>query len=185
MKEKKPMTKTQKKVTVITLIIFGVILIFCSIMAINEQFNKNTKISEKNNYSLNEPLYCENGLVSITVNNIVRKDHSAYSGIRDGDELIAIYVTVKNGKDSDYSFSENSFQLINSNGEAIKPLYGTIQEMWEGERLNNVKLVSGGKKEGYIVFKNNIVNDNNISLRFNCDSSWITSSKNYKTINVQ
>lgn len=185
--EKKPMTKTQKKVSVIIIIIFSIIFVFCLIMAINEQIDKaqKNKIIDKSEYLLNEPIYCENGSVSITVTNIAKQNHATYAGINEGDELIAIYVTVKNGKSSDYSFSENSFQLINGNGEIIKSLYGTIQEMWQGERLNNTTLASGGEKSGYIVFKNNIVNDNNISLRFNCNSSWLTSSKNYKTIKIQ
>ena len=57
--------------------------------------------------------------------------------------------------------------------------------MWEGERLENIKLASGGEKSGYIVFKNDIENDTNASLRFNCNSSWLTSTDEYKTISIQ
>lgn len=187
MSEKKPMTKTQKRVSVVVITIFVVVFIFVLIMAINESINKaqKNKMPKKSEYSLNEPMYCENGSVSITVTNTARQNHSTYDGVNEGDELIAIYLTVKNGTDSDYSFSENSFQLVNGNGEVIKPLYGTIREMWEGERLENIKLASGGEKSGYIVFKNDIENDTNASLRFNCNSSWLTSTDEYKTISIQ
>ena len=70
-------------------------------------------------------------------------------------------------------YSETDFNLVNQNGEIIKPSYAVIKGVFDRDRLNNGTLTSGGKKEGYVIFSNNIINDKELSLRFTCENNFI------------
>ena len=114
---------------------------------------------------------------SITVNSYKFKTGSidSYQKIPDGEEWVGIIVTVKNKGEDEMQFSENSFNLINSNGEIIKPDAFTY-DVWGIERLNNVTLSTGGTKTGYIAFSNSNTDNSNLKLEFVCDRNSFIST---------
>lgn len=99
----------------------------------------------------------------------------SFQKIPDGEEWVGIIVTVKNNGEEEMQFSENNFNLINSNGEIIKPDSFTYS-VWGIDRLNNVKLASGGTKTGYIAFSNSNTDNSNLKLDFVCDRNGFIST---------
>lgn len=101
----------------------------------------------------------------------VTKSQSSY--VPAGKEWVGIYIVFENKSNEDIGYYESDFKLINSNGQVIGPMYNVIKGVFDHERLNNGTLVSGGIREGYVVFANDIVNDNKLSLRVVCQDNLI------------
>lgn len=134
--------------------------------------------------SIGEELTCsEYEKYSVTVDSYGIKTSNDYIGdyikVPDGEEWIGIIVTVRNDGDDEMQFSVNNFNLINSNGEVIKPDMGTWN-VWGTNKMDNVKLKPGGTSTGYIAFTNKNTDNSNIKLEFICDRNDFISTDDTK-----
>lgn len=128
-----------------------------------------TPVFDENN--INQSISCNGKKITIKRMKRVTKSQSGYVPV--GKEWVGIYVVFENKSNEDIGYYENDFKLINSNGQVIGPMYNVIKGVFDHERLNNGTLVSGGIREGYVVFANDIVNDNKLSLRVVCQDNLI------------
>ena len=102
-------------------------------------------------------------------------DIDSYHTIPDGHEWIGVVVTVKNMGEDEMQVHVDNFNIINSNGERIKPDTLTYN-VWGINPLDNVNLVSGGTSSGYINFSNNSQDNSNLKLEFVCDRNSFIST---------
>lgn len=119
--------------------------------------------------SINKTIECSD--VKINITRIQRITHNNYSSLNDGEELIGVYVNFKNTSDSDVYRNEANFNLVNHNGEVLKPQFVIKSGVFNHERLNNGTLVKGGSAEGYVIFLNDIENDKKLTLRYTCEDN--------------
>ena len=73
----------------------------------------------------------------------------------------------------DIGYYESDFNLVNGNGEVIEPAFNIIKGVLDHDRLNNGTLVTGGIREGYVMFANDYINDKNLELRVVCEDKLI------------
>ena len=154
-------------ILILSSILFIVILCIICIPMIQDA----EKLKSKT-YKINELMNCKSNNYEVTVTDVQIKNSNDYSGINDGTELVAVYLKIKNNGDSNLVFNEKNLKLINSNGEIIDNLIGSIREMWNGQRLNNFELAPNGEKTGYIIFLNNSLDNSNLTATYNCNDSW-------------
>lgn len=152
-------------IILIPFVFFAFILCITCIPMIEE----NEKLMSKT-YNIGDTMICNRDDYEVTITNLKTLNSSQNNYISNGTELVAIYLKVKNVGSNDFKFRESNLKLINSNGEIIKPLIGSIREMWDGQRLNNITLSPSGEKEGYIVFLNNNLDNSNLSATYNCNT---------------
>lgn len=155
-----------KKISNILGVIIIFILFFVAFTSLENE-NKSGNKSEPIDYKIGDTISCKD--YDVTFNSYDIKNYQQDDYIVDGDQWIALYLTVVNTSDSEISFSEDKVKYINSNGEKISNMTLTV-DIWDGDRLNNFKLVSGGSKTGYIVFREKINDTSNIHFQFSCNS---------------
>lgn len=184
-KEDKPVVEKQNKSRNIILLpiiaILLIILLFIMII-IDISYKEPETIIESR---IGEELFCEN--YKIVINSFQYKTgaFSDYQTIPNGEEWIGLIVTVTNTSDSDRTINFTDFNIINSNGERLKPDSLTYK-VWGVDALGSVSLIPNGTKTGYVAFSNNNTDNSNIIVEFQCNrSSWFESDTQKYTIKLQ
>ncbi len=145
---------------------------------INQYHNENHK-TENNTTSNEDYIYktitCNSK--KITIKKIKRINHEINSYVPSGKEWIGIYIIFKNQSNEDMDYYESDFNLVNGNGEVLKPIFNVIKGVFDYDRFNNGTLIANGQTEGYVIFANDILNDKNLSLRITCLNNLIKDDK--------
>ena len=150
------------RVLTVVFLCIGFIILMCIIIPTDD---KEDEMKPKTNYKFNETISCDK--YDITFNSYNIKTYKDNDYIIDGEQWIALYVTIKNTSNNDITFYESNIEYINNNGEIISRMPLTV-DIWKGERLNSPEIIRGGTKTGYIVFRENLNKIDNISFRLNC-----------------
>lgn len=150
----------------------------------NKEKNKDKESDKSINKEENKPVVFDEGNINknftcdgkkVTIKKMSRVTKSQLSYVPDGKEWIGIYIVFENISGEDIGYYETDFNLVNSNGEVIKPMFNVIKGAFDHERFNSGKLVDGGIHEGYVIFSNDIISDKKLSLRYICEDNWFTS----------
>lgn len=183
--EDKPVVEKQNKSRNIILLpiiaILLIILLFIMII-IDISYKEPETIIESR---IGEELFCENYKVVINSFQYKTGAFSDYQTIPNSEEWIGLIVTVTNTSDSDRTINFTDFNIINSNGERLKPDSLTYK-VWGVDALGNVSLIPNGTKTGYVAFSNNNTDNSNIIVEFQCNrSSWFESDTKKYSIKLQ
>lgn len=157
-----------------------------------KQVESHTNDSSNNNSSSNvKPPFDENNInktikckdKTVTIKHMKRATHNENYYIEEGKEYIGIYVIYENKTNEDMFYGETEFNLVNGTGEVLGNPYFVLSNLFDHERLNNGTIIAKAKTEGYVMFKNNIINDKKMSLRFVCENNFIMEDV-IKTVNL-
>lgn len=140
---------------------------------------ENTTTFDENN--INKSITCNNKKITVKKIKRVTKNESSY--VPTGKEWIGIYIVFENKSKEDMSYYESDFNLVNGNGEVIKPVFNIIKGVLDHDRINNGTLTAGGRREGYVMFDNDSIGDKNLSLRVVCQDNIIADDE-IKTIKL-
>ena len=140
---------------------------------------ENTTTFDENN--INKSITCNNKKITVKKIKRVTKNESSY--VPTGKEWIGIFIVFENKSKEDMSYYESDFNLVNGNGEVIKPVFNVIKGVLDHDRLNNGTLTAGGRREGYVMFDNDSIGDKNLSLRVVCQDNIIADDE-IKTIKL-
>ena len=135
--------------------------------------NSNTNIKEEkfDENNINKSITCNNKKITVKKLKRVTKNESNY--VPSGKEWIGVYIIFENQGTDDIGYYESDFNLVNGNGEVIEPAFNIIKGVLDHDRLNNGTLVTGGIREGYVMFANDYINDKNLELRVVCEDKLI------------
>lgn len=129
--------------------------------------------------NIGDELICKNYSIKIENFDYKTGEISDFQKIPDGEEWIGIIATVTNTSDKKITFHYSDINIINSNGEIIKPDTLTYK-VWNADALGSPELAAGGFKTGYVAFSNSSVDNSNITLEIKCDrNGWTPSSEQY------
>ena len=169
---------------VIIFVLFGAFFLAFAIPSSKDKVYNENKDEIKIENNTNGP-YDENNInKSVTCNNrkitfkkIQRVNKSINDYVKEGHEWIGVYVIYRNVGQEDIDYVETDFHLLNGNKNVLNPVYNVISGVFDHERLNNGTLATGGIAEGYIEFDNEIIGDNNLSVRFTCEEKFLADDK--------
>lgn len=131
--------------------------------------------------NINKSIKCNDKNIIVKKLKRITKNESSY--VPEGNEWVGVYIVFKNESKEDMNYYESDFNLVNGNGEVIKPMFNVIKGVFDHNRLNNGTLTAGGEVEGYVIFGNDSINDKNLKLRIICQDNLIMDDK-IKTINL-
>lgn len=137
----------------------------------NSSNNTGTTTTTFDENNINKSITCNNKKITVKKIKRVTKNESSY--VPSGKEWIGVYIVFENKSKEDMNYYESDFNLVNGNGEVIKPMFNIIKGVLDYERLNNGTLTAGGKKEGYVMFDNGSISDKTLSLRVVCEDNLI------------
>lgn len=147
----------------------------------NSSNNTGTTTTTFDENNINKSITCNNKKITVKKIKRVTKNESSY--VPAGKEWIGVYIVFENKSKEDMSYYESDFNLVNGNGEVIKPVFNIIKGVLDHDRLNNGTLTAGGKREGYVMFDNDSIGDKNLSLRVVCQDNLIADDE-VKTIKL-
>ena len=170
-KDNKKKSKTGFIVVVIILIIFA-----CAAIAISGTTDENgelIKYDTEKNYKPGEILVCPD--FEVTIDNVQIKKKGtridSYQVISDP-EWIGIVLTIKNTSSKTKIFYGSNVKITNKSVEVLDSSILSYS-IWGAELLDSPKLVSGGKKTGYIQFSNTETDDSKLKLTVDCDTGLL------------
>ena len=173
---------SQKYLVLPIIIVTLTFLLFIIMVMIDITYPEQEKIIES---KIGEELLCEDYKVIINSFQYKTGAFSDYQTIPDGEEWIGLIVTVTNTSTEDRTIKYSDFNIINSNGERLRPDSFTYK-VWGVDTLGNVSLIPNGTKTGYVAFSNNNTDNSNIVVEFQCNrNSWFESDTQKYTIKLQ
>lgn len=131
--------------------------------------------------NINKSIKCNDKNITVKKLKRITKNESSY--VPEGNEWVGVYIVFENESKEDMNYYESDFNLVNGNGEVIKPMFNVIKGVFDHDRLNNGTLTAGGEVEGYVIFDNDSVDDKKLKLRIICQDNLIMDDK-IETINL-
>ena len=176
--------------TIIFLLIFGIvgmitiatiIIITTDEFNIFDNLNKKEEIIEKN---IGDELICKDYTAIIESFKYKTGGIDSFFKIPDNEEWIGLIVSVKNTTNSKVSINSSDFNVINSNGQILKPNVLTYK-IWDTECLCSPQLAENGTKKGYIVFTNGNTDNSNIIVELKCNRNSLFTTDNIYNIKLK
>lgn len=113
----------------------------------------------KTEYAVNETATIDD--VSYTVTSVEKSQGEEYFEPDEGKEYVIVSVKIENNSEEKIDYNELYFTVVNSEGQEDDVTYATVNE---GTELGSGSLVSGGSKEGTIVFEETIDDELTLNL---------------------
>lgn len=126
----------------------------------NNNNNNSEKQESKKEFTMDETVIFEK--VEYTVTNVEHSQGSEWDKPNDGKEYVIVHLKIENKSDKKVSYNAYDWKMQNSQGQEDDEAFTTINS---STSLNSGDLLSGGVKEGTIVFEQPI-GDTELKLNY-------------------